>query len=404
MKFAHLADCHIGSWRDPKLAELSTLAFLKAMDECLARGVDFILISGDLFNTSLPSIDRLKLVTKKLKDVKDKGVNVYVIAGSHDFSPSGKTILDVIENAGLFTNVVKGEVVDDMLKLKFTVDVKTGAKITGMLGKKGMLEKSYYEKLDKKNLEAEEGYKIFMFHTAISEFKPVELEKMDSSPLSLLPKGFNYYAGGHVHYIFDKREREYGLITYPGALFPNNFAELQKYGHGGFYIVEDDNSEYVPVKLYDTLNIEIDCEHKTPEQVERELLKEIKGDIKNKIVIIRLSGVLESGRTADVGFRDIFERLYDKGAYFVMKNTSQMRMKDLDEIKVDTSNVEEVEDRIIKEHLGQIKVDGVDIAIEEDMTKKLMKILDGDKQEGERNVDFEKRVLDDLKAVIHSVD
>jgi len=60
MRFAHLADCHIGSWRDPKLREVSTKAFIKAIDLSIEKNVDFIIIAGDLFNTSLPSVERLK--------------------------------------------------------------------------------------------------------------------------------------------------------------------------------------------------------------------------------------------------------------------------------------------------------------------------------------------------------
>src|SRR3989338_10614216 len=99
MKFAHFADVHIGSWRDPRLANASTEAFLKSADMCFEKNADFILISGDFFNTSLPSIDNLKDVVKKLKETNDRGIPVYAIAGSHDFSPTGKTILDVLENA-----------------------------------------------------------------------------------------------------------------------------------------------------------------------------------------------------------------------------------------------------------------------------------------------------------------
>ena len=174
MLFAHLADCHIGSWRDPKLRDVSTKAFEKAVDLCIDKKVDFIVISGDLFNTSLPSIDLLKQATKKLKELKDKNIPVYMIAGSHDFSPSGKTMLDVLEHAGLIKNVAKGEVIDEKLKLNFIVDKKTKAKITGLLGKKGSLEKEYYENLIKEDLEKEQGYKIFIFHSALTELKPEE--------------------------------------------------------------------------------------------------------------------------------------------------------------------------------------------------------------------------------------
>jgi len=405
MKFAHIADCHIGSWRDPKLADLSTKAFTKTVDTCIKENVDFVLISGDLFNTSLPSIDRLKEVTKKLKQLKDNNINVYAIAGSHDFSPSGKTMLDVIETAGLLVNVVRGEANNNKLKLNFTIDPKTGAKITGMLGKKGMLEKNYYEALDKKNLEAEEGYKIFMFHTALTEFKPEEMEKMESTPLSFLPKGFNYYAGGHVHYIFNKKEKGYGTIAYPGALFPNNFSELQKYGHGGFYIIEDEEIRYVPIKLHDTTNIEIDCEHKTPEKIEKELMHEItKHELKNKIVMIKLSGTIESGIISDIHFNEAFDKAYEKDAYFVMKNTNQLKTRELEQIRVDTTNTEETEDKLIKEHLGQIKLEGMDAEEEEKLTRQLMKTLNSEKQEGERNIDFENRLLKELKHSLRLID
>jgi len=106
MKFAHLADCHIGSWRDPKLKDISTIAFQKAIDKCIEESVDFILISGDLFNTSLPRIDNLKTVVGTFKQLKDKNIPVYIIPGSHDYSPSGKTMLDVLENV-LKVNIIR---------------------------------------------------------------------------------------------------------------------------------------------------------------------------------------------------------------------------------------------------------------------------------------------------------
>ncbi|MEK6891916.1 MAG: metallophosphoesterase, partial [Nanoarchaeota archaeon] len=71
MKFAHMADCHIGSWRDPKLKDTSTHAFIKAADKCIKEKVDFILIAGDLFNTSFPRLDNLKTVVSKFKKLKD---------------------------------------------------------------------------------------------------------------------------------------------------------------------------------------------------------------------------------------------------------------------------------------------------------------------------------------------
>jgi len=401
MKFAHLADCHIGSWRDPKLRDVSIKAFQKAIDLCMEKNVDFILIAGDLFNTSLPSIDGLKSAVLKLKELKDKDIPVYVIAGSHDYSPAGKTILDVLEGAGLFTNVAKGEIIENKLKLNFTTDEKTGVKITGLLGRRGSLEKSYYENLIKEHLEKESGYKIFMFHSALTEFKPDKLEKMDSQPLSLLPKNFNYYAGGHPHFVFQKEEDYYGLIAYPGPLFPNNFKELEDLGSGGFYIVENEKIEWHPIQVYNVNNIKIDCDHKTAEEVRAELLKEIKNkEFNNTIVTLRLKGTLEAGKPSDIDFKEIFQLLYEKSAYFVMKNTSALTTKEFEEIKVEASSVKEVEEALIKEHLGQIKIKKLTTEKEEKLTKELMDVLSIEREEGEKVADFEKRIKDEVNKIL----
>jgi len=399
MKFAHLADCHIGSWREPKLRDISTKAFIKAVDLCIDKKVDFVLIAGDLFNTSLPAVDRLKETVVKLKELKDKDIPIYVIAGSHDYSPSGKTMLDVLESAGLFINVGKGEIVDDKIKLNFTVDKKTGAKITGMLGKRAGLERVYYENLILDNLEKEEGYKIFLFHSAITEFKPNELEKMDSRPLSFLPKNFSYYAGGHPHFVFNKEEKDYGLIAYPGPLFPNNFKELEQLSNGGLFIISDNEIEWEPIQIYNTHHIKIDCNHKTPEQIEKEIIQDIiKKEFIDTIVTIRLEGVLDSGKPSDIDFKEIFKVLYDKSAYFVMKNTNALTTKEFDEVKIDTSSIEDVEDSVMREHLGQIKAE---LPSEEGLiTKELMNLLNKERDEGEKVTDFDKRVKEDVKEVL----
>jgi len=401
MKFAHMADCHIGSWRDPKLRDISTLAFNKAAEKCVQEAVDFILISGDLFNTSLPRIDNLKTVVGTFRRLKEKNIPVYIIPGSHDFSPSGKTMLDVLEEAGLFVNVVKGEEIDGKLKLNFTIDEKTGVKITGMLGKRYSLEKSYYENLIRENLENEAGYKIFMFHSGIDELKPEDMQNIITQPLSLLPKTFDYYAGGHVHIVKDTKIEGYGTIAYPGPLFPNSFSELEKLERGGFYIVEDNKLEWHPIQIYNIYKITKECDGLTPELIADEIMSEIKDkEFNNTIVLIRLKGILSSGKPTDIDYKEIFSTLYDNSAYFVMKNTNALTTKEFKEIKIETKSVDETENSIIKEHLGQIKLKDIDNEKEEILIKNLMKVLSTEKQEGETNPDFEKRIKDEVSIVL----
>lgn len=401
MKFAHMADCHIGGWRESKLTEFSLKSFLKACDKCIEAKVDFIIIAGDLFNSPLPTIDQLKSVVKKIKKLNDSEIKIYLVPGSHDFSSSGKTILDVLENAGLIINVSKGIFDNERYKLKFIIDEKTGAKITGIGGRKGTLEKEFFEKLIKSNLEQEKGFKIFIFHTAVDELKGNEFENVDSTPLKTLPKNFNYYAGGHIHYIFEKKIENYGIIAYPGPLVPNNFKEIEDLERGGFYIYDNGKISYEPIQIYNVFKIKIDCNDKTPEQIQHEINEKIdKKEFINTIVTIRLFGTLKLGKTSDIKFKQIFKKLKEKGVHVILKNISALISPELEEIKTTKKTVKEVEENLITSHLGQIKIEDMNIETEEDLTKELIKILDVEKEEGEKVIDFERRLKSELNSLL----
>ena len=406
MKYAHLADLHLGSWREPKMRDLSIKSFLTAIDQCIQNQVDFILFAGDIFNTSLPSLDTLKIVTKKIKELKDKNIPLYVIAGSHDFSPSGKTMIDVLENAGLLRNVCRGKIHPETkeLHLQFTTDQKTGVKLTGILGRKGQLDKTYYQNLHLENLEQESGYKIFLFHTTISEMKPKHMEKMESHPASFLPKHFNYYAGGHVHHPTKIELEEYGTLTYPGALFPNNFAEVEKYGHGGYHLITIENNqqnvEWIPLKVIEHHEYNLNCTHKAPEVITFEIIDHFeKTNIQDMLTTIRLTGTLAKGRVSDLNFNQIFTELYRKGAYFIMKNTAGLQSEEFEEIKTSASDPETMEEEIIKEHLQQKKLYAPETELF--ITKNILHILTTSKKEGENNSDFQERVIQEINKTLN---
>src|SRR3989338_874232 len=105
MKFAHMGDCHLGGWRHPELKELNFQSFKEALRRCVKEEVEFILISGDLFDSPYPPIDTLKNTFGEFRKLKEKNIPVFLIAGSHDYSVSGKSFLDVLEKAGFCSNV-----------------------------------------------------------------------------------------------------------------------------------------------------------------------------------------------------------------------------------------------------------------------------------------------------------
>ena len=184
-------------------------------------------------------------------------------------------------------------------------------------------------------------------------------------------------------------------------MFPNNFKEVEDLKVGGFNIVEDGRLKWEQIQIYNVFTIRIDCSHKIPEQVEQEIEEQIKNkEFNDTIVTIRLSGTLESGKPSDISFKDIFDKLYEKSAYFVMKNTNALTTKEFEEIKIEAGSVEEMEEKLIKEHLGQIKIESLTAEQEEKITKELLGVLSAERDEGEKVADFERRIKEEVSRVL----
>ncbi len=393
LRFAHLADVHLGAWRDPRLASLPSQAFDFAIKESLRRKADFILVAGDLFHSALPGIDFVRDAARSLRLAKKAGVPVYVIPGSHDFSPSGKSMIHVLEEAGLLVNVFQGEVVDGRLRLKVFRDEKTGVAIAGILGRKGSLDRLHYEELDYSSLSeavSSAPFSIFLFHSAIDELKPKDLSLMSSNPLSLLPKGFDYYAGGHVHVVGDISLPDYKMVVYPGPLFPANFYELEKLNHGGMVFYDSGSFERIPVLIKRVVSFSLTVDD-SPEVVSSKLLDLAgEGDFSDAIVLLRISGSLKSGSVSDIDFRSVLDAFYSKGAFVVLRNTSSLKSEVFSSsLPVNGFSPEKIEEEIFSSVAGDVV-----------LSKKLARLLSSEKRDGESKSSFEDRLLADARSLL----
>ncbi len=417
MKFVHFADSHLDGYRDEKLNKLSLDNLNYVIDFGIEKNVDFFLMAGDLFNTALPKIETLKETVSIFKNLKEKEIPVYFIPGSHDFSPNGKTMLDILEKAGFMINVFKGKITpDNSLMLEWTIDSKTKTHITGIIGKKGMLDKNYYGKLDYNNLVSDQ-FKIFMFHTAIKEMIPKELEMMDSFSVKTLPPGFDYYAGGHVH-IRAQKDREQNAetesqssdhskwknpVVFPGPTFPNSFSELEKLRKGSFVFYENNKYQIKEIPSKEVVAIHIDCENKTSDDINEKIEKEIiKGNFKDKIVLIRFFGKLKEGKVGDIDFRLINRNFLDEGAYIVLQNTNKLKSKEFVEMEISEESSEDIEKNTIFEHLGQINLP--EDCDERELIQNLIKILDTEQYDGESKTNFTERLIEETKKTLESKD
>jgi DNA repair exonuclease SbcCD nuclease subunit len=379
-------------------------SFLYALDECMRRKVDFIIITGDLFHSNIPDLAVVNVAVKKMSVLVSHNIPIYVIYGSHDYSPNETSIVDILSSANLFKKVVRGEVKDEKLKLEFFTDHKTGAKIVGVSARRLGLEKKYFEILDRESLESEPGFKIFAFHSGITELKPRHLTHMESIPLSYLPKGFNYYAGGHIHQHFKQEVKGYGLVAYAGTTFagyPRDLEENAKGEKRGFFIISFNSSgieniEFVEIPLPEHFLFEYDATGKSSTIVREELIKNVREiPVKGKIVLLKVSGEMAGGNPSDIDFTEIRNMLLQRGALYVSVNRHGLTTKEYGGFRTVDEDVSEVERKLLREDIGTVKVSGASLKGEEGakLAFGLLNILRQRQKAGETKKDYENRML-----------
>lgn len=402
MKFAHLADCHLGAWRSQELQQLSLKAFDIAINKCLEEKVDFVVIAGDLFDVAMPGVDILKETVSIIKRLKENNIKCFLLAGSHDFSITGKTFLDVLERADLFKNVFvmnPRENEEDEKELEIFHDKELKVSFAGIPGKKAGIEVNLFKNLKVKGLPGD-SLKIFVFHTTLTESKPAEMSFVDSIDIAQLPDGFDYYAGGHLHLVA-KHKKGKAFVTYPGPLFPNNFEELETLKHGRFFIVEIDERtkeakiKDEEIKLKETIHIGCNVDSLNPNAATEKILNEItKHEIRDKIVLLKISGTLASGRTSEINFEKIREKLHE--SYCYLKNTSGLSTKEFKiEVEDKGDDIETIERNIIVEYSKKEQEFKEFLPL----ISQLNEILDTEKYEGETKEKYETRVLGEFRKI-----
>ena len=417
-KFAHITDCHLGSWRNPKLRDLNLQAFERSILISIKEQVDFILITGDFFDVNIPQLAPVKKAVEILKRARDSGIPIYLIYGSHDFNTANISMIDILHSAELFIKPTEFQSNNDSVMLKFFVDKKTGAKITGISGRKVGLDKEIYEKLDKKNLESENGFKIFLLHRGIQEILPLNMQFRDSLPISLVPKGFDYYGGGHIHKRVEKKI-DNSVIIYPGPLFGSTFQDLEETAKGekrGFYIISFDKQifecKFIEIKVAEILYKEIFSQKWSSEKLKDEITKNISElEVKNKIVLIKVKGKL-FGKRSNIDFGKFGLDISKRGAILSFINISNLSTDETRSIVVQSNNKFDIEREIFHESIKNFQTEStLSIKVKNQINSKLtgkpgenisISLLDtlrNEKLENENTSTYEDRIISCAKSV-----
>jgi DNA repair exonuclease SbcCD nuclease subunit len=396
---------------------LNLQAFERSILISIKEQVDFILITGDFFDVNIPQLAPVKKAVEILKRARDSGIPIYMIYGSHDFNTANISMIDILHSAELFIKPTEFQFNSDSVMLKFFVDKKTGAKITGISGRKVGLDKEIYEKLDKKKLESEDGFKIFLLHRGIQEILPLNMQFRDSLPISLVPKGFDYYGGGHIHKRVEKKI-DNSVIIYPGPLFGSTFQDLEETAKGekrGFYIISFDTQifecKFIEIKVADILYKEIFSQKWSSEKLKDEITKNISElEVKNKIVLIKVKGKL-FGKRSNIDFGKFGLDISKRGAILSFININNLSTDETQSIVVQSSNKFDIEREIFHESIKNFQTEStLSIKVKNQINSKLtgkpgenisislLDILRNEKLENENTSTYDDRIISCAKS------
>jgi DNA repair exonuclease SbcCD nuclease subunit len=402
-KFAHISDIHLGAFRDPVIRDLEKQVLSETIEKCIELSVDFVLISGDNFHVGIPDLSVVNDSIRIFRKLQEAKIPLYAIYGSHDYTPNGTSIIDILETAGILTNVMRARTDDEgYVVLDFFTDPKTGAKITGISARKVGLESKVYEKLDKERLEHEKGFKIFAFHSGITELKPAFLSDMETVPISCFPKGFDYYAGGHIHKKSESDLPGYSKIVFPGPLFTGYGKDIEDTARGvkrGFYVVsfaeKVSEIKFVTIKGFDGEFFEYDATGKNSHEAAKELSHKLgELEVNGKVVIVRLKGELAGGKTSDIDSVELCRKLTSKGAIYVQFNKFSLTTKEYEGNRMGGDDISTIEDNYFRENIGSVKVNQPHLKGREgaESAKELLRILRQQQKIGETKTGYQDRI------------
>ncbi len=377
MKFAHLSDIHLGAFNDEAIKKVLWDSFIAAIRDALIREVEFIIIAGDLFHNNVPDMNSAKVVAEVLREIKDKGIKTFVVYGSHDYSLTENSMIDVLEKGGLIIKIsrnIEGKVVPYR-------DEKLGINLYGIDARKNGIEA---DDIRKAYFKREEGFNILVLHTTVNELLPSGLSGLVTGvSKDELPNWFDYYALGHIHYRALSKINGKPVVQ-PGALFGSSLSDLLDTGRGverGYYIYDNGNLEFVPISIKKVYRLEKNVTGLEPKEIK------IIDNMNDSIVILDLKGNASFSREK-IEYSRLRKEAHEHGAYYIFIRDSEVIYPQKNKTDVKGTR-KEIEDMILSKYFP----DKIRIA------REIFDRIAQPKQPGESNESYETRIRREAMSV-----
>jgi DNA repair exonuclease SbcCD nuclease subunit len=350
MKFMHVGDTHIGQvYKNDTRNNDIKYAFTQMINYAISEKVDFIVHSGDLFDSGNPPLESLLFVTDELNQLKVAGIPLFVIPGSHDVGiGEEESIIELFHRNNLLINLNSKKYLELGEIVKLRGETYKNAFICGIKGKRSKVEDEIFKKL-KIEIDNSAFIKIFAFHHTISDLG----EKFKDLETGSLPKGFDYYAAGHWHGHKENIKYDKGIIQYPGSLEYCDEKEIVDNPNRGFFIVSYDQTginsiEYKIIKTRDKQIFIINADNKKPSDLENEMVNKLSKNT-GDMLVLKLDGKL-NGKASEINLVKIKKVGYELGYSYISINKSKLSDRDTDikEDEIKTKELSTIEYEFLK--------------------------------------------------------
>ena len=240
--FVHSADLHLGYSQyglETRRQDFDD-AFKELVDRTIELKPDFMIIAGDLFHQARPSNHTLENTIRSFKRLKDAGIPVLTVDGSHDSAPNTitSTILYPLDSAGLIIHLPRHQgACWSKENCCYVYGIPT-------YHNRHKTQEALPKFIEDNQPTPKAGVaNIFVFHGAVdlpSINGPFEAEILPDE----LPGGFCYYAAGHLHERYMTNFKD-GILVYSGSTETVSYDEA-KYLKGFYFVKVDEKGQVKP--------------------------------------------------------------------------------------------------------------------------------------------------------------
>ena len=234
MRFAHISDTHLG-FRQYGLHERELdvyHAFEDAVRKIIQERPDFVIHSGDLFDFPRPQPRALWVAHRCFSRLHEKGIPVYAVTGNHDA---------LMRRGAMPPHVLFSGIGLRMITEAEPSFVHKGVFIGGSPYTSKYQASRLRETLGLLTKQAAKLRRsVLVLHQGVDMYLPHEYELKSGE----IPRGFDYYAMGHIHSRIIQKHGK-GKLAYPGSTEFWSLNEYEDYKRNGkgFYLVDLDGDE-----------------------------------------------------------------------------------------------------------------------------------------------------------------